>query len=135
MGEFLGELIALFADGFVRRLRLARTRRRLAAGRPARIPCSARVERPGEGPGYVNGRLLITPGSAAVTFASSALRLELPAGGEFHEPEPAAWHSQDWAATAYQPPGPGPLVYLQTDTAHLPLLHAALAAPSAAKPV
>ncbi|MFF3074340.1 hypothetical protein [Kitasatospora sp. NPDC057936] len=135
MGEVLGELMALFADGFVRRLRLARTRRQLAAGRSARIPCSARVDHPGEDAGYVNGRLLITPASATVTFASSALRLELTAGGEFHEPEPEVWHDQDWAATAYRPPGPGPLVYLQTDTAHLPLLHAALAAPAAAEPV
>ncbi|MFD8753516.1 hypothetical protein ACFV0O_21445 [Kitasatospora sp. NPDC059577] len=127
MGEFIGELVALFADGFLRRYHVARSRRRLAAGRPVRVPCSVRS---GPGRGYVNGSLRITPGTAGVAFVSrEAGRLDLPTGGTFHEPEPDTWHSQDWAATAYRPPGAGDPVHLQVDTRYLPLVHAALAGP------
>ncbi|GHF49188.1 hypothetical protein GCM10018790_28720 [Kitasatospora xanthocidica] len=127
MGEFIGELIALFADGFHRRWHVARTRRRLAAGRPVRIPCSARS---GPRPEYVNGSLHITPGARAAAFrARGTDRLDLPAGGTFHEPEPDTWHSQDWAATAYLPPGAEQPVHLQVDSRYLPMVHVALADP------
>ncbi|MFJ8626815.1 hypothetical protein ACIRD3_28805 [Kitasatospora sp. NPDC093550] len=127
MGELIGELTALFADGFYRRWHVARTTRRLAAGRPVRVPCSARTDRQ---PDYVNGSLHITPGAGAVVLVTrEADRRELPSGGAFHEPEPDTWHSQDWAATAYLPPGAEGLVYLQVDSRYLPVLHAALAGP------
>lgn len=132
MGELFAELMPLFADGAYRRWHVSRTRRRLAAGRPVRVPCSARSERPGWQHGYVNGKLRITPGSRTATFGSRALgHVELPTGGTFHEPEPDAWHSQDWAATGYEPPRGGPTVYLQVDSRYLPLLHDALADPDA----
>ncbi|MFJ9607224.1 hypothetical protein ACIRS1_12885 [Kitasatospora sp. NPDC101176] len=134
MGEFVGELMALFADGFVRRLHVARTRRRLAAGRTVRVPCSARSDRPGWQPAYVNGRLRITPGAATVTFDTRPGRIELPAGGTFHDPEPDVWHDQDWAATAYRPPGDGAPVFLQVDSRYLPMVHAALADPNSQQP-
>ncbi|GAA2840146.1 hypothetical protein RMN57_16160 [Kitasatospora sp. CM 4170] len=130
MGELAAELTALFADGFLRRLHVARTRRRLAAGRPVRVPCSARSGRPGQPDGYVNGRLRITPGAARVDFDSRVLgHIELACGGTFHEPEPEAWHSQDWAATAYLPPGDEHPVHLQVDSRYLPLVRAALTDP------
>ncbi|WP_327677616.1 hypothetical protein [Kitasatospora sp. NBC_00458] len=130
MGEFVAEMVALFADGFLRKLLVARARRRLAAGRAARVPCSARSERPGWQPAYVNGKLRIRPGAAAVTFGSRAAGFtELAAGGTFHDPEPGTWHDQDWAATAYRPPGDGHPVYLQVDSRYLPMVHAALTAP------
>ncbi|KJS55769.1 hypothetical protein VM98_11435 [Streptomyces rubellomurinus subsp. indigoferus] len=126
----IGELAALFADGFLRRWHVARTGRRLAAGKPVRVPCSARSDRPGWQRAYVNGTLGITPGLPTVTFGSRGLgRLDLPTGGTFQQPEPDTWHSQDWAATAYRPPGGGHPVYLQADSRYLPLLHAALGAP------
>ncbi|MFF4381976.1 hypothetical protein [Kitasatospora sp. NPDC001547] len=127
MGEFIGELMALFADGFYRRWHVARTTRRLAAGRPVRVPCSARSERQAE---YTNGTLHITPGADSVALVSrDDGRLDLPAGGTFHDPEPDTWHSQDWAATGYLPPGTGELVYLQVDSRYLPMVHVALADP------
>ncbi|MEU1288405.1 hypothetical protein [Kitasatospora sp. NPDC005856] len=130
MGELIAELMPLFADGFVRRWHVARVRRRLAAGKPVRVPCSARSDRPGWQREYVNGRLGITPGAATVAFGSRALgHVELPTGGGFHEPEPGTWHDQDWAATAYLPPGGDHPVYLQVDSRYLPLVHVALAGP------
>ncbi|MFI6845356.1 hypothetical protein OG535_15645 [Kitasatospora sp. NBC_00085] len=133
MGEIAGELMALFADGFVRRLHLARARRRLAARRAVRIPCSARSHRPGWPSGrYVNGKLRVTPGGPVVVFTvRGCAALELPAGGTFQEPEPDTWHDQDWAATAYLVPGAEEPVFLQVDSGYLPLLHAALTAPAA----
>ncbi|MFJ6622495.1 hypothetical protein ACIQOW_33545 [Kitasatospora sp. NPDC091335] len=129
MGEFIGELMALFADGFYRRWHVARTTRRLAAGRPVRVPCSARS---GRQPGYVNGSLHITPGAGTVALvARDTGRRELSAGGTFHDPEPDTWHSQDWAATAYRPPGTEEPVYLQVDSRYLPMVHVALADPQA----
>ncbi|MCG6496443.1 hypothetical protein [Kitasatospora sp. A2-31] len=134
MGELAAELAALFADGFLRRLHVARTRRRLAAGRPVRVPCAVRSERPGRQHGYVNGRLHITPGAARVGFRSRVLgHIELACGGTFHETEPDAWHSQDWAATAYLPPGDGHPVLLQVDSRYLPLVRAALVDPRAVR--
>ncbi|MFJ8432601.1 hypothetical protein ACIQ9P_15025 [Kitasatospora sp. NPDC094019] len=147
MGELVGELMALFADGFLRTLRVARTRRRLAAGRPVRIPCSARSagpDRSGEQsgghadgrPGYVTGHLRLTPGATAVAFTARGHEpLDLAVGGTFEAPEPDAWHDQDWAATAYRAPGAGHPVYLQVDSRYLPLLHASLLAPAAARTV
>ncbi|MFB7616092.1 hypothetical protein [Kitasatospora sp. NPDC056181] len=130
MGEIVGELMTLFADGFLRRLHVARTRRRLAAGRPVRVPCSARSDRPGWQRAYVNGRLHITPGASVAGFGSRVLgHNELAAGGSFHEPEPDTWYSQDWAATTYRPPGGGPPVHLQVDSRYLPLVQAALTDP------
>ncbi|ARF80049.1 hypothetical protein ACIG0C_14100 [Kitasatospora aureofaciens] len=134
MGELIAELMPLFADGFVRRWHVARVRRRLAAGKPVRVPCSARSERPGWQRVYVNGRLGITPGAAAVSFGFRVLgHVDLPTGGTFHEPEPDTWHSQDWAATAYQPPGGGRPVYLQVDSRYLPVVHLAFARPETQK--
>ncbi|MDY0814975.1 hypothetical protein [Kitasatospora purpeofusca] len=138
MGELAGELMALVADGFLRTLRVARAKRRLAAGRPVRIPCSARAEGPDrpDRPGYVAGRLRLAPGAPAATFtARDRDRLELAVGGTFEAPEPDAWHDQDWAATAYRAPGADHPVYLQVDSRYLPLLHAALLAPAAARTV
>ncbi|MER6400438.1 hypothetical protein ABT263_31000 [Kitasatospora sp. NPDC001603] len=133
MGEIAGELMALFADGFVRRLFVARARRRLAAGKPVRIPCSARSDGPGWPPRYVSGRIRVTPGSASAEFGSRELDgagpVVLAAGGAFRAPEPDTWHDQDWAATAYLEPGAGQPVFLQVDSRYLPLLHLALAAP------
>ncbi|MFD7448854.1 hypothetical protein [Kitasatospora sp. NPDC059827] len=130
MGELIAELMPLLTDGFVRRWHVARVRRRLAAGKPVRLPCSARSDRPGWQHRYTNGRLDVTPGAAAVTFRARGARpLELPTGGTFHEPEPDTWHSQDWAATGYQPPGGGRQVYLQLDSRYLPSVHLALAGP------
>ncbi|MBD0694543.1 hypothetical protein [Streptomyces sp. CBMA123] len=130
MGELIAELMPLLADGFVRRWHVARVRRRLAAGKAVRVPCSARSDRPGWQRAYVNGKLAITPGAATVTFRTSgAGPVELPTGGTFHEPEPDTWHSQDWAATGYQPPGGGRPVYLQADSRYLPVIHVALADP------
>ncbi|MFG3055577.1 hypothetical protein ACGFZP_32175 [Kitasatospora sp. NPDC048239] len=134
MGEIAGELMALFADGFLRRLHVARTRRRLAAGKPVRMPCSARSRRPGwPADHYAGGRLRITPGAPAVRFTvrGAAVEPELATGGAFHDPEPDTWHDQDWAATSYLPPGPGEPVFLQVDSRYLPLLHLVLAAPAA----
>ncbi|MFD5464946.1 hypothetical protein ACFWIQ_19275 [Kitasatospora sp. NPDC127059] len=134
MGDLIAELMPLFADGFVRRWHVARVRRRLAAGKAVRVPCSARSDRPGWQRAYVNGKLGITPGSATVTFRTrGADPVELPTGGTFHEPEPETWHSQDWAATGYQPPGGGRQVYLQVDTRYLPMIHVALADPDSQK--
>ncbi|MFF1907887.1 hypothetical protein [Kitasatospora sp. NPDC058218] len=139
MGEILGELMALFADGFVRTLRVARTRRRLAAGKPVRIPCSARSDGPGWPARYVNGGIRVTPGAASAAFGSrepgGAGPIALAAGGTFHAPEPDTWHDQDWAATAYRAPGTGQPVFLQVDSRYLPLLHLALAAPQAPQKV
>ncbi|GAA2997954.1 hypothetical protein [Kitasatospora sp. NPDC006786] len=128
--EELGELMALVTDGVLRRWRVARARRRLAAGKAVRLPCSARSDRPGRRPGYVNGTLGITPGAATACFrARGADPLELPVGGTFHEPEPDTWHDQDWAATAYRPPGGGEPVYLQVDSRCLPMVRSALSGP------
>ncbi|MFI2612298.1 hypothetical protein [Kitasatospora sp. NPDC018619] len=136
MGELIAELAPLFADGLLRGWHVSRTRRRLAAGRPVRVPCSARSDRPGWQRAYTNGTLRITPGAGKATFGSRSLgRTDLPVGGTFHEPEPDTWHSQDWAATGYRPPGGGEPVYLQVDSRYLPLLHAALAAPDAIRKV
>ncbi|MFC5662850.1 hypothetical protein ACFP3U_07615 [Kitasatospora misakiensis] len=151
MGELAGELMALFADGFLRKLHVARVRRRLAAGRPVRIPCSARADGPGGWPGYVNGRLRITPGAPAAAFTARDRdrtgldrigpdrtgpdRVELAAGGTFQEPEPDAWHDQDWAATAYLAPGADHPVYLQVDSRYLPMVHAALTDPASLRTV
>ncbi|WP_328956535.1 hypothetical protein [Kitasatospora purpeofusca] len=163
MGELAGELMALVADGFLRTLRVARAKRRLAAGRPVRIPCSARADgpdradtqpdtqpdtRPDDGaddraddraegrPGYVAGKLRITPGAPTAAFTSrDRERLELAVGGTFEAPEPDAWHDQDWAATAYRAPGADHPVYLQVDSRYLPLLHASLLAPAVARTV
>ncbi|MFF7587129.1 hypothetical protein ACFZCK_06480 [Kitasatospora purpeofusca] len=151
MGELAGELMALVADGVLRTLRVARTERRLAAGRPVRIPCSARTggpARPGDStgartgdgdggrPGYVAGKLRITPGAPTATFtAPDRVRLELAVGGTFEAPEPDAWHDQDWAATAYLAPGAAHPVYLQVDSRYLPLLHASLLAPAVVRTV
>ncbi|MER7707989.1 hypothetical protein ABTX81_34495 [Kitasatospora sp. NPDC097605] len=130
MGELAGELMALFADGFWRTLRLARARRRLAAGRPVRIPCSARAAGPGPRGDYVGGRLWLAPGAPAAAFtARGRARLELAAGGTFHDPEPDTWYDQDWAATAYLAPGTEHAVHLQVDSRCLPLLHAVLSGP------
>ncbi|MGW1175285.1 hypothetical protein ACWD4P_16365 [Kitasatospora sp. NPDC002543] len=134
MGELIAELMPLFADGFLRKWHVSRTRRRLASGKSVRVPCSARSDRPGWQRAYVNGKLRITPGAPTAAFGSLALgRLDLPAGGTFHEPEPDTWHSQDWAATGYRPPGGGEPVYLQVDSRYLPLLHAALTDPEATR--
>ncbi|MEV6974344.1 hypothetical protein [Kitasatospora sp. NPDC093806] len=135
MGELVGEFLALFADGFLRARHVARTRRRLAAGRPVRIPCSARSDGPGWQPRYLNGRLRITPGAPSAVFTARDLDgpVELPSGGTFHEPEPDTWHSQDWAATAYLAPGAEDRVFLQVDSRYLPLLHAALTDPAAVR--
>ncbi|WP_030257463.1 MULTISPECIES: hypothetical protein [Streptomyces] len=136
MGEIIAELMPLFADSFIRTWHVARVRRRLAAGKSVRVPCSARSDRPGWQHAYVNGKLGITPGAVKVTFGSRALgRIELPTGGTFHEPEPDTWHSQDWAATAYQPPGGGRPVYLQVDSRYLPMVHVALADPKSQQKV
>ncbi|MFD4654888.1 hypothetical protein ACFWP2_04575 [Kitasatospora sp. NPDC058444] len=125
--EELGELMALVTDGVLRRWQVARARRRLAAGKAVRLPCSARSDRR---PGYVDGKLDITPGAAAARFrARGAEPLELPVGGTFHEPEPDTWYDQDWAATAYRPPGAGEPVHLQVDSRCLPMVRAALAGP------
>ncbi|MER7766367.1 hypothetical protein [Kitasatospora sp. NPDC096140] len=133
MGEFIGELTALFADGLYRRYHVARTTRRLAAGRPVRVPCSARTGRRTE---YVNGTLHLTPGADTAAFVPrGADRLELPTGGTFHEPEPDTWHSQDWAATAYLPPGAEDPVHLQVDSRYLPVVHVALAGPKSQQKV
>ncbi|MFE6869049.1 hypothetical protein ACFVFS_21150 [Kitasatospora sp. NPDC057692] len=134
MGELAAELMALFADGFWRTARVARARRRLAAGRPVRIPCSARAAGPGARGDYVGGLLRIAPGAPAAAFtARGRARVVLAAGGTFHDPEPDTWYDQDWAATAYRPPGAEHPVHLQVDSRYLPLLHAALTAPGAAK--
>ncbi len=136
MGEVIGELMALFADGFLRTLHVARARRRLAAGQPVRIPCSARAEGPGGWPGYVNGRLRIAPGAPGATFASRGPESrELAAGGTFHEPEPDTWQDQDWAATAYLAPGADHPVYLQVDSRYLPMVRAALTDPASLRTV
>ncbi|MFE6749207.1 hypothetical protein ACFVGM_25420 [Kitasatospora purpeofusca] len=157
MGELVGELMALVADGLLRTLGVARAERRLAAGRPVRIPCSARTEGPvrpvagdstdsgalahggngtGGRPGYVAGKLRITPGAPTAAFtAPDRDRLELAVGGTFEAPEPDAWHDQDWAATAYREPGADHPVYLQVDSRYLPLLHASLLAPAVARTV
>ncbi|MEV0187651.1 hypothetical protein AB0I39_03845 [Kitasatospora purpeofusca] len=140
MGELVGELMALFADGFLRTLGVARTERRLAAGRPVRIPCSARADGPGgragERPDYVAGKLRITPGAPLVVFtARDRDPLELAVGGTFEAPEPDVWHDQDWAATAYRAPGADHPVFLQVDSRYLPLLHASLLAPAVARAV
>ncbi|MGW4894212.1 hypothetical protein ACWEQL_18365 [Kitasatospora sp. NPDC004240] len=129
MGEIVGELMALFADGFVRRLAVARARRRFEAGRPVRIRCSARSRRPGwPRRTYANGALRITPGAATVTFGSRVLgHTPLAVGGTFQDPEPDDWYDQDWGSTAYLPPDGGHPVHLQVDSRHLPLLHLALA--------
>ncbi|MFE2109820.1 hypothetical protein ACFXAF_28700 [Kitasatospora sp. NPDC059463] len=130
MGELAGELMALFADGFRRTLQVARARRRLAAGRPARIPCSARADGPGPRGAYVAGRLRLAPGAPSAAFtARGRARVELAAGGTFHAPEPDTWYDQDWAATAYRAPGAAHAVHLQVDSRLLPLLHAVLGAP------
>ncbi|WP_395295889.1 hypothetical protein ACF9IK_22225 [Kitasatospora hibisci] len=134
MGDLTAELMTLFADGFLRRLHVARTRRRLAAGRPVRVPCSARSDRPGWRREYVNGRLHIAPGAAGVGFGSRVLgHIELACGGTFHEPAPDTWYDQDWAATTYLPPGDGHPVHLQVDTRYLPLVQAALTDPRAVR--
>ncbi|WP_406199245.1 hypothetical protein OH807_16440 [Kitasatospora sp. NBC_01560] len=136
MGEIAGELMALFADGFLRKLRIARARRRLAAGRPVRLPCSARSERPGWQRAYVNGRLRIVPGAGTVTFGSRVLgHTGLATGGTFHAPEPDAWHDPDWGSTAYLPPDGGHPVHLQVDNRYLPMVHAALTDPRALQKV
>ncbi|MGV9269840.1 hypothetical protein ACWDRR_34900 [Kitasatospora sp. NPDC003701] len=139
MGEILGELMALFADGFVRTLGVARARRRLAARKPVRIPCSARSDAPGWPPRYVNGGIRVTPGAASADFGSRELGgagpIALLAGGTFHAPEPDTWHDQDWAATAYRAPGAGQPVFLQVDSRYLPLLHLALTAPKSLQKV
>ncbi|MFJ4671648.1 hypothetical protein [Kitasatospora purpeofusca] len=152
MGELAGELMALVADGFLRTLRVARAERRLAAGQPVRIPCSARSSHgpagpggttgartgdgTGERPGYVAGKLLVAPGTPTAAFTAPGRdRLELAVGGTFEAPEPDAWHDQDWAATAYRAPGADHPVYLQVDSRYLPLLHASLLAPAVARTV
>lgn len=136
MGEIAADLMALFADGFYRRLHVARCRRRLAAGKPVRVPCSARSEHPDWPEGYVNGRLRIVPGTAGAVFSAREVRhAALPAGGGFSDPEPTDWHDQDWAATAYRPPGDGPSVYLQTDSRYLPIVHLALTDPDSLRKV
>ncbi|RKT17522.1 hypothetical protein BX285_1899 [Streptomyces sp. 1114.5] len=136
MGEFLGELATLFADGAFRRWHVARTRRRLAAGRPVRVPCSARSDRAGWQRAYVNGTLDITPGAATAAFGErGGDRLQLPTGGSFHEPEPDTWYDQDWAATCYLPPDGGEPVHLQVDSRYLPLVHVTLADPKSQQKV
>ncbi|MFC9325468.1 hypothetical protein [Kitasatospora sp. NPDC057015] len=125
--EIVGELLPWVADGVLRRLHVSRTRRRLAAGRPVRIPCALR--RDGPGPTrepYVDGRLRLAPGAGAATFTARRREpVPLAVGGTFHDPEPDTWHSQDWAAKAYRPPG-GPPLYLQVDSRYLPLLYPVL---------
>ncbi|MFE3110265.1 hypothetical protein ACFXKJ_30930 [Kitasatospora indigofera] len=130
MGEVIGELLALLTDGFVRSLHVVRTRRRLAAGRPVRVPCSARPDRSRWPAEYASGRLWLTPGATHAVFrARGHGHLDLPVGGTFHDPEPDSWRSQDWAAKTYRPPGGGNPVHLQVDSRYLPLLQAALAGP------
>ncbi|MGW6918195.1 hypothetical protein ACWGB8_30930 [Kitasatospora sp. NPDC054939] len=132
MGEFAGELMALLADGVFRKWHVARTRRRLAAGRKVKVPCSARTDRPGwPAEGYTGGHLRITPGATAVAFTSRELEtVELAVGGDFHEPEPDTWHDQDWAATSYLEPGAEGPVFLQVDSRYLPMIHLALTDPA-----
>lgn len=127
MWEILADLAVVLGDAPVGALRARRARRRLAAGRPTRIPAAVRSDRPGWPTGYTSGSLLFTPGSPEAAFGSRAFPyLLLPVGGSFHAPEPDAWHDADWAATAYQPPGGEPAVLLQVHTRYLPTVRLAL---------
>ncbi|MCX5212524.1 hypothetical protein OG689_25100 [Kitasatospora sp. NBC_00240] len=131
MGEIIGELLALLTDGLVRSLHVVRTRRRLAAGRPVRVPCSARPDGSVWPAEYVSGRLWLTPGATHAVFRARTLpALDLPVGGTLQDPEPDSWRSQDWAAKTYRPPGGGRPVHLQVDSRYLPLLHTALTGPA-----
>lgn len=130
MGEIIGELMTLLASDTFVRLSARRIRRRLSAGRPARIPCTTRADRPGWPSEYATGHLLVTPGQDVIFGSRAHGELALPAGGSFHDPEPDEWHSLDWAATCYQPPGGGEPVSLQVDSQFLPALHLVLGAPA-----
>ncbi|GAA2254524.1 hypothetical protein GCM10010430_42850 [Kitasatospora cystarginea] len=127
MWEILAELAVLAGDGLPRALRARRARRRLAAGLPARIPCSVRSERPGWPTRYTRGSLRFTPASSTAAFGSRHHPyLGLPPGGEFFDPGPAAPDDQDWLVTVYQPPGGGAAVNIQVRTRYLPSVRLAL---------
>ncbi|GAA0692850.1 hypothetical protein GCM10010193_54290 [Kitasatospora atroaurantiaca] len=86
-----------------------------------------RSERPGWPATYTAGSLLLTPGSPTAAFESRHRpHLEIPLGGEVHDPEPEAWYDQDWAAKAYQPPGDGPAVHLNVHSRYLGIVLLAL---------
>ncbi|MFC6597529.1 hypothetical protein [Kitasatospora paranensis] len=111
MREILGEVAAAAGGGLLRDARARRAERRLRAGLPVRIPCSARSERPGRSAGHVAGWLQLGPGGA-VFRPRRGPALELPLGGSFHAPEPDAWYDAHWSATVYRPPGDGGPVHL-----------------------
>jgi hypothetical protein len=110
--EMLGEAAVPVGGGLLRTVRARRAERRLRAGRSARIPCSARSERPGWPVGHAAGWLELGPGDAAVFRPRRRPALELPPGGSFHAPEPDAWYDAHWSATVYLPPGDGGPVHL-----------------------
>ncbi|KQV18358.1 MULTISPECIES: hypothetical protein [unclassified Kitasatospora] len=122
MWEILGELAVLLGDGPLRALRARRALRRLRAGKQTRLPCAVRSDRPGWPAEYTNGSLLFTPGQAEAAFGSRAYPyLLFPVGGELLDPEPEAWHDQDWAAKLYTP-AEGDAVHIQVHSRYLPAL-------------
>ncbi|MFJ8044689.1 hypothetical protein ACIRBX_29715 [Kitasatospora sp. NPDC096147] len=132
MWEIFGELALLASDGPLRALRARRAVRRWAAGKPVRLPCAVRSGRAGWPDGYTNGSLLFTPGRAEAAFGSREYPyLVFPVGGELVDPEPEAWHSEDWAAKRYEPGDGGGPVHVQVHSRYLPALGAALAGAAA----
>ncbi|MGK4581178.1 hypothetical protein [Kitasatospora sp. HPMI-4] len=127
MWEILGDLAVLTGAELVPALRARRARRRLAAGLPARIPCSVRSERPGWPARYTSGSLLFTPAGSTAAFGSRRYpHLEVVPGGEFLGPDRSSPGGQAWSAAVYQPPGDGAAVNIQVHTRYLPSMRLAL---------
>ncbi|GAA2839809.1 hypothetical protein GCM10010441_75210 [Kitasatospora paracochleata] len=128
MWEILADVAVLVGDGPFRAVRARRARRRLQTGLPARIPCSARSERPGWPARYTDGSVLLTPGRPTAAFGSRAYPcLRFAVGGERHDPEPKAWYDQDRSAVVYHPSAGETPVYLQVHSQYLPALRLGLA--------
>lgn len=122
MWEMAADLAVLVTDGPARALRARRAMRRLRDGKPARLPCAVRSDRPGWPAEYTNGSLLFTPGQSEAAFGSRAYPyLTFTVGGELLDPEPEAWHDEDWAAKYYQP-GEGDSLHIQVHSRYLPAL-------------
>ncbi|GAA1181309.1 hypothetical protein F4556_004393 [Kitasatospora gansuensis] len=122
MWEIAADLAVLVTDGPLRALRARRALRRLRAGKQTRLPCAVRSDRAGWPGEYTNGSLLFTPGQAEAAFGSRAYPyLLFPVGGKLLDPEPEAWHDQDWAAKLYRP-AEGDMVHIQVHSSYLPAL-------------
>ncbi|WP_441245779.1 hypothetical protein [Kitasatospora sp. McL0602] len=123
MWEIIGDLLGVGVDSGLRAAQVHRAERRLTAGKPVRVPCSARAPQESS---FADGGLRFTGGGKAVFEARGQQCRTLAVGGSFRTAEGG---NTEWPVATYRPPGGAPTVEFQAHHRYLPLLRRVLARP------